>query len=33
MIGVLVNTAAVLIGSLFGLLFKSGIPKKTDRRG
>lgn len=31
MIGVLVNTATVLIGSLIGLIFKSGIPKKlTD---
>lgn len=31
MIGVLVNTATVLIGSLIGLLFKKGIPKKlTD---
>ncbi|MFT5872425.1 MAG: putative membrane protein YqgA involved in biofilm formation [Clostridium sp.] len=31
MIGVLVNTATVIIGSLVGLLFKSGIPKKyTD---
>lgn len=31
MIGVLVNTATVLIGSLIGLIFKRGIPKKlTD---
>nr|WP_312579201.1 DUF554 domain-containing protein [Sedimentibacter sp.] len=31
MIGVLVNTFAVIIGSLTGLLFKKGIPKKyTD---
>ena len=31
MIGVLVNTATVLIGSLIGLIFKKGIPKKlTD---
>jgi uncharacterized membrane protein YqgA involved in biofilm formation len=31
MIGVLVNTAAVIIGSLAGLLFKKGIPAKfTD---
>lgn len=29
MIGVLVNTATVLIGSLIGLLFKRGIPKKV----
>jgi uncharacterized membrane protein YqgA involved in biofilm formation len=28
MIGVLVNTATVIIGSLIGLLFKKGIPKK-----
>lgn len=28
MIGVLVNTATVLIGSLIGLIFKRGIPKK-----
>ena len=31
MIGVLVNTITVLIGSLIGLLFKKGIPKRlTD---
>jgi uncharacterized membrane protein YqgA involved in biofilm formation len=31
MIGVLVNTATVLVGSLVGLIFKKGIPKKlTD---
>lgn len=31
MFGVLVNTAAVLIGSLIGLLFKKGIPERfTD---
>lgn len=31
MIGVLVNTATVIIGSLAGLIFKRGIPKKlTD---
>ncbi|SHI20798.1 hypothetical protein SAMN02745823_03406 [Sporobacter termitidis DSM 10068] len=31
MIGVLVNTATVIIGSLIGLIFKRGIPKKlTD---
>jgi len=31
MIGVLVNTATVIMGSLVGLLFKKGIPKKfTD---
>jgi uncharacterized protein len=31
MIGVLVNTATVLIGSLIGLIFKKGIPQKlTD---
>lgn len=31
MIGVLVNTATVIIGSLIGLLFKKGIPKRlTD---
>lgn len=28
MIGVLVNTAAVIIGSLIGLIFKKGIPDK-----
>lgn len=31
MIGVIVNTAAVIIGSIIGLMFKKGIPKKyTD---
>ena len=31
MIGVLINTATVIIGSLIGLVFKKGIPKKiTD---
>lgn len=31
MIGVLVNTATVIVGSLIGLLFKRGIPRKlTD---
>jgi uncharacterized protein len=31
MIGVIVNTVAVIIGSIFGLMFKKGIPKKfTD---
>lgn len=31
MIGVIVDTAAVIIGSIIGLLFKKGIPKKyTD---
>lgn len=28
MIGVLVNTAAVIFGSIFGLIFKKGIPRK-----
>ena len=28
MLGVIVNTAAVLLGSTVGLLFKKGIPQK-----
>ena len=30
MIGVLVNTIAVIVGSLIGLLFKKGIPEKVS---
>lgn len=30
MIGVIVNTAAVILGSIIGLLFKKGIPKKVS---
>lgn len=30
MVGVLVNTVAVIIGSLIGLLFKKGIPEKVS---
>ena len=31
MIGVLVNTAAVIIGGLIGLIFKNGIPEKITK--
>ena len=31
MIGTLVNTIAVLVGAIFGLLFKKGIPKKLEK--
>ena len=31
MLGVIVNTVAVLVGSLAGLLFKKGIPEKNAR--
>ena len=30
MLGVIVNTAAVIVGSLLGLLFKKGIPEKVS---
>lgn len=30
MIGVIVNTSAVILGSIVGLLFKKGIPKKVS---
>ena len=30
MIGVIVNTVAVIIGSLIGLVFKKGIPEKMS---
>ena len=33
MIGVIVNTVAVLIGSGLGLLLKKGIPEKWTERG
>lgn len=31
MIGTIVNTVAVFIGAVFGLLFKKGIPKKLEK--
>ena len=31
MIGVLVNTIAIVIGSIIGLLFKKGVPEKYSK--